>query len=165
MCSMDETPVDKSTHLGIESIYPRPEKTAYPHPNRARMLESWAPFARHECLLHESTITEIKIDLIDSRTGAPIVFNDNRAWELTFRVEFVHLPDPIEKSTVDSQIGLYFSPSNTKGLKPDGTVNPQIGTPDIKSSETRESSQPEGTEDRKARRRRRRKRGGTRGKT
>ena len=152
-----------SKHAGVGTIARVP--TIGLLSGSAFVMESWAPFARHECLLHESTITEIKIDLIDSRTGAPIVFNDNRAWELTFRVEFVHLPDPIEKSTVDSQIGLYFSPSNTKGLKPDGTVNPQVGTQNIKGSETRQSGQPKGTENREAGGRRRRKRGGARGKT
>ena len=147
-----------SIHAGVGTIARVP--TIGLLNSQAFVMESWAPFNAHRCLLHESTITEIRIDLVDSRTGIPIIFNDSRSWELTFLVEFAHLPDAIEKSTVDSQIGLTFSKANTGNLKPDGTVDPQIGEKDIKSSESREPSQPESTEDRKTRRRRRKRRSG-----
>ena len=42
------------------------------------------------CLLHErSTITEMRTDLVDSRTGTAIEFSGNRPFELTFLIEFV----------------------------------------------------------------------------
>ena len=91
-----------SKHAGVGTIARVP--TIGLLSSQAFVMESWAPFNAHRCLLHESTITEIRIDLVDSRTGTPIIFNDSRSWELTFLVEFVHLPDAIEKSTVDSQI-------------------------------------------------------------
>ena len=91
--------------------------------SQAFVMESWAPFNSHRCLLHENTITELRIDLVDSRTGIAIVFNDNRPFELTFLVEFVHLPDAIEKSTVDSQIGLTISNANTSSINPDATIS------------------------------------------
>jgi len=124
------------------------------------VMESWAPFASHRCLLHESTITELRIDLVDSRTGIAIVFNDNRPFELTFLVEFVHLPDAIEKSTVDSQIGLTISNANVSNLSPDATVS-EIREEDSKSEQSGIESGTAVVENRKANKRRRRKRGGT----
>ena len=121
-------------------------------------MESWAPFNSHRCLLHESTITEMRIDLVDSRTGNAIEFSDDRPFELTFLVEFVHLPDAIEKSTVDSQIGLTISNANVRHLVPDGTIS-QDRKANSQSIESREQSGTAVAEDRtksSSRRKRRR---------
>ena len=127
--------------------------------SQAFVMESWAPFASHRCLLHESTITELRIDLVDSRTGIAIVFNDNRPFELTFLLEFVHLPDAIEKSTVDSQIGLTISNANTSNLDPDGTIISQDRKENREGEQNREQSGTAVVEDRtksSSRRKRRR---------
>ena len=128
--------------------------------SQAFVMESWAPFNSHRCLLHESNITEMRIDLVDSRTGTAIKFSDSRPFELTFLVEFVHLPDAIEKSTVQSQIGLKFSPSNVSNLQPDGTVS-EIREEDSKSEQSGIESGTAVVENRKTNKRRRRKRGRT----
>ena len=128
--------------------------------SQAFVMESWAPFNSHRCLLHESNITELRIDLVDSRTGAPIVFSDARSWELTFLVEFVHLPDAIEKSTVDSQVGLTISNANTSTLNPDGTVSETRET-NRKSEQSGVQSGTAVIENRKKNKRRRKRRGGT----
>ena len=128
--------------------------------SQAFVMESWAPFNSHRCLLHESNITEMRIDLVDSRTGTAIEFSDNRPFELTFLVEFVHLPQAIEKSTVQSQIGLTISPSNVSNLHPDGTVS-EIREEDSKSIESGIEGGTAVVENRKTNKRRRRKRGRT----
>ena len=128
--------------------------------SQAFVMESWAPFNSHRCLLHENNITELRIDLVDSRTGAPIVFSDARSWELTFLVEFVHLPDAIEKSTVDSQVGLTISNANTSTLNPDGTVSETRET-NRKSEQSGVQSGTAVIENRKKNKRRRKRRGGT----
>ena len=74
-------------------------------------MEPWAPFSSSRCLLHESTITaEMRIDLVNSRTGTAIEFSGNRSFELTFfnRICSFFLPQAIEKSIVKSQIGSSF---------------------------------------------------------
>ena len=126
--------------------------------SQAFVMESWAPFNSHRCLLHENTITELRIDLVDSRTGIAIVFNDNRPFELTFLVEFVHLPDAIEKSTVDSQIGLTISNANTSSLNPDGTTISETWKADRKSEQSGVESGATQSQNREASRTRRKRR-------
>ena len=83
------------------------------------VVDSWAPFQPHVCLLHERSITALSIQLIDSHTFELIQFTDKRGWALNFRIEYVHTPDPISKATIDSEVGL--RPDVLPGQRKDGS--------------------------------------------
>ena len=89
------------------------------------VVGSWAPFQPHVCLLHERVITALNIQLIDSDTYESIECTDKRGWTLNFRIDYVHTPGAIARSAIDSEVGLQYSSSTVKSLKPDATVSPQ----------------------------------------
>jgi hypothetical protein len=125
------------------------------------VVDSWAPFQPHVCLLHECAITTLSVQLIDSDTFELLQFTDKRGWTLNFRVEYVHNPDAIVRAAIDSEVGLRFSKANTSNLDPDGTVSETRKV----NRESQQSGTESGTtqsENRKASRTRRKRRRRTR---
>ena len=128
------------------------------------VVDCWAPFQLHVRLLHERFITALSISLIDSDTFELIEFTDKRGWTLNFRIDYVHTPDAIARTAIDSEVGLAISSAMVKSLEPDATVNPQGRPQSRQGAKTRKQSITALIEDRKANRRRRRRRrnpGGT----
>ena len=62
------------------------------------VVDSWAPWNPHICLIHERAITALSIQLIDSDSFELIQFTDKRGWTLNFRVGYVHTPDAIARA-------------------------------------------------------------------
>ena len=122
------------------------------------VVDSWAPFQPRACVLHERAITALNIQLIDSDTFELIEFTDKRGWTLNFRIDYVHTPDAIARSAIDSEVGLTISSAMAKSLEPDVTVNPHDRPQSRQGVKTREQSSTALIEDRKTNRRRRRRR-------